>query len=398
MKKVIVALSGGVDSSVAAALLKSEGWQVEGVFMKNWSPNDLQSLSDCPWQQDQEDALTVCEKLGIPFRSLNFEKEYKQKVVDYFLNEYAAGRTPNPDVMCNKEIKFAVFLEAAQALGADYIATGHYAQKKEINGEIRLFRGIDPGKDQSYFLYTLTKNKLEKALFPIGHLPKSEVRRLAAEFGLPTANKKDSQGICFIGHLELKKYLQEQLGTQPGKAYILPGYEEEVNLEQRIEKAVWVGEHPGAAFYTIGERAGETVNNRLYSQIRGQRDVPPIYVLTKNAQTNALYLTDSSEDPHFRSAKLVLSSWQFTGEDSASLSEVPIRLQKDGETWLAQVRYQQKELVPVSEAEENTGRLSVEVALPYLKAVAPGQSLVVYKADGQVVGGGIIEEVLPVPI
>jgi len=213
---VYVAMSGGVDSSVVAAILKNKGYQVTGVYMKNWSGDNFGIQSDCPWEEDIKDVKKVCKQLEIPFLSFNFEKEYRTKVVEYFFNEYKNGRTPNPDIMCNKEIKFELFLNKALELGADFIATGHYSQIKNDGNEFSLYKGTDKNKDQSYFLHLLNQNQLSKILFPIGHLHKSEVRKLARKFKLHNAEKKDSQGICFIGKIDVQEYLRSKIKETPG--------------------------------------------------------------------------------------------------------------------------------------------------------------------------------------
>lgn len=369
MKKVIVAMSGGVDSSVSAALLQEQGFEVEGVFMKNWSPETIQTLTDCPWEQDQLDAAAVCKVLGIPFRSINFEREYKELVVDYFLSEYAAGRTPNPDIMCNKEIKFKVFLEEAKKAGADFIATGHYVQKVEIDGRYYLKRGVDPSKDQSYFLWTLDQDQIASSLFPVGGMPKSEVRKLAETFKLPTAKKKDSQGICFIGHIDLKKFLMEQITARSGEVYLLP---KEGDFNERIMKASLIGEHQGSMFYTIGERAGELINNGLYRKLRAGVDVPPVYVIHKDFRQNRLYITDDRTDRHFLS-------------NSFDLEEEMNVVDQQGIT--CQIRYQQSEEIQVKDIKNNSVAL-----LESVWAAASGQSAVFYR-DDLVIGGGIIRTV-----
>ena len=371
-------MSGGVDSSVAAALLQEQGFEVSGMFMKNWSPEDIQSLSDCPWEQDQADAAAVCEKLGIPFRSINFEKEYRERVVNYFLEEYAAGRTPNPDVMCNKEIKFDAFLQAAQEMGAEYIATGHYAQISSDRGVFQLLRGVDPKKDQSYFLWTLSSDQLSKALFPLGGMTKEQVRELALKFDLPIATKKDSQGICFIGHLDLKQFLLEHLTAKPGKAYLLPPYKEGVSFEERRRQGALVGLHQGSMFYTIGERAGQILDNRLYHQIKGIRDVPSTYILEKDFEENKLYVTDRRGDEHFYVTTIYLEGHSIMLSDMAATTS----------SLKVQVRYQQKELAPISTITQEGELLKVTTSQP-LWAVAPGQSLVFYQNE-RVAGGGII--------
>jgi tRNA-specific 2-thiouridylase len=388
-EKIIVAMSGGVDSSVTAALLHQQGFQVEGVFMKNWSPESIQSLTDCPWEQDQADAAAVCAKLSIPFRSINFEREYKERVVNYFLSEYAAGRTPNPDVMCNKEIKFHAFMDAARMAGADRIATGHYARVWKDGDIYRLGRGKDSGKDQSYFLYTLSQEQLSHSLFPLGDLNKSRVRELAHEFGLPTASKKDSQGICFIGHLDVKKFLLEQLTAQPGATYLLPPYQSSQQWGERLKNSVKIGEHLGAMFYTIGERAGSIVDNGAYRKARENRDVPALYVLDKKAEDNAVYVTDSSDDVDFYSTCVSLGNWH--GEDVPS----------DPLAWAGcevQVRYGQKETNHLISIMSHNNIVTIETGnSPAMKSVAAGQSLVVYSMDGTVRGGGVIESGMRIP-
>lgn len=381
--KVVVGLSGGVDSSVAAALLKEQGHEVIGVFMKNWSPLDSQSLTDCPWEVDQADAMAVCETLGIEFRSINFEKEYKEKVVDYLLREYEAGRTPNPDIMCNKEIKFKAFLEAAKQLGADKIATGHYARLSEGG---KLLRGVDPGKDQSYFLYELDHDQVKDALFPVGHLPKSEVRALATRFNLPTAAKKDSQGICFIGHLDVKEYLQGELGSKPGTVYLLPPDDGTMSLAERQDRAEVVGKHVGVAFYTIGERAGHCIDNRLYAKVRQNTQVQSTFVVSKSKDINALYVTDSRVDVHLSTPVARLKPLFVTG-GSQEVSLVDVLGQKDNIE--AQIRYQQK---PVKVAGWKLDEESGELEISFTELVwgaAEGQSLVLYEGE-EVIGGGIV--------
>ncbi|MFB6306488.1 MAG: tRNA 2-thiouridine(34) synthase MnmA, partial [Flavobacteriales bacterium] len=223
MKRVVVALSGGVDSSVAAYLLKEQGYEVIGMFMRNWHDDSVLMHNECPWEQDSNDALHVAEKLDIPYQVIDLSAEYKERIVDYMFKEYEQGRTPNPDVLCNREIKFDLFLDAAMKLGADYVATGHYCRKKTIeNGGKKVFRllaGLDPNKDQSYFLCQVKQEQLEKILFPVGEIKKDEVRKLAGEQGLVTADKKDSQGLCFIGKVRLPDFLQQRLKPKKGVIY-----------------------------------------------------------------------------------------------------------------------------------------------------------------------------------
>lgn len=303
MKRVVVGLSGGVDSSVTAYLLQEQGYEVVGMFMRNWHDESVTISNDCPWIDDSNDALLVANQLGIPFQVIDLSKEYKERIVDYMFNEYESGRTPNPDVLCNREIKFDVFLKAAEQLGADYVATGHYCRKIEHeDGSFGLLAGKDPSKDQSYFLCQLSQQQLSKALFPIGELLKSEVREIAAKIGLVTAEKKDSQGLCFVGKISLPTFLQQKLTPKNGQVIEIPNdhpalkayHEIPVDLEQveslaqnfqfAAKDGIPVAEHIGAHYYTIGQRKGlhiggrpepsfviqtDTVNNLVYS---GQRD------------------------------------------------------------------------------------------------------------------------------
>ena len=275
-KRVVIGLSGGVDSSVAAYLLTKEGYEVIGLFMKNWHDESVTLSNECPWLEDSNDAMLVAEKLGIPFQTVDLSKEYKERIVDYMFNEYAQGRTPNPDVLCNREIKFDVFLDIALSLGADYVATGHYCQKEAFQNKdeetvYRLLAGKDNNKDQSYFLCQLSQTQLSKVLFPIGHLNKSEVREIATTQNLVTADKKDSQGLCFIGKVRLPDFLQQQLKPKTGQIIKIPetlsAYENQngakQTLDQKAEKHQYeisdgtlIGEHQGAHFYTIGQRKG----------------------------------------------------------------------------------------------------------------------------------------------
>ena len=312
MKRVVVGLSGGVDSSVAAYLLQKQGYEVIGLFMKNWHDDSVTISDECPWLEDSNDALMVAEKLGIPFQTVDMSVPYKQRIVDYMFREYERGRTPNPDVLCNREIKFATFLEYALNLGADYVATGHYCRKEEIevNGQTiyRLLAGKDQNKDQSYFLCQLSQAQLGRALFPIGDLQKSEVRAIAKELGLVTAEKKDSQGLCFVGKVRLPEFLQQQLAPKKGDIIQIPstwqGYQDkessklfecyEDELKYYAEKYHYsptdgkvVGQHDGAHFFTIGQRKGLHVGGT----------VEPLFVIDTDTQKNIIYVGEGHAHP-----------------------------------------------------------------------------------------------------
>ncbi|MDT8346563.1 MAG: tRNA 2-thiouridine(34) synthase MnmA [Flavobacteriaceae bacterium] len=304
MAKVVVGLSGGVDSSVAAYLLKEQGHEVIGLFMKNWHDTDATISDECPWLEDSNDAMLVAQKLGIPFQSIDLSRVYRERIVDYMFREYQAGRTPNPDVLCNREIKFDVFLDLALSLGADVVATGHYCRKAtaEIEGKTvyRLLSGKDANKDQSYFLCQINQQQLSKILFPIGELQKHEVRKIAAEQGLITAEKKDSQGLCFIGKVKLPDFLKQQLKPKTGEVHlVLP---EALHLQQlkvevsdqlpvrfdfsKTETRI-IGEHQGAHFYTIGQRKGLGIG--------GFKE--PLFILATDTQTNRIYVGESKAHP-----------------------------------------------------------------------------------------------------
>lgn len=361
-QKVIVAMSGGVDSSVSAVLLKKQGYDVIGVFMRNWSDSP-----ECPWVQDQYDARRVAEILKIPFYTFNFEKEYKESVVDYFFREYQAGSTPNPDVMCNKTIKFGVFLKEARKLGADYIATGHYARIKSIGGQedkrirgsaYRLLRGLDKNKDQSYFLWTLTQEQLKHTLFPIGELTKPHVRYLAEKFGLPNAKKKDSQGICFIGPVNVTEFLKTKIGSKKGKVVAQDGKE--------------IGEHEGVWFYTVGQRHGFGGGGGL-----------PLYVVEKDQKTNTLVV--APEDDH------ELYQKEFTASDINRINpnvQFTSNPQFTSNAVRCQTRYRQ---IPVHCQVKKIAPDKVKVILKEpVRAITSGQSVVFYKGS-EVLGGGIIQ-------
>ena len=312
MKRVVVGLSGGVDSSVAAYLLQKQGYEVIGLFMKNWHDDSVTISDECPWLEDSNDALMVAEKLGIPFQTVDMSVPYKQRIVDYMFREYERGRTPNPDVLCNREIKFATFLEYALNLGADYVATGHYCRKDtiEVNGQniYRLLAGKDQNKDQSYFLCQLSQAQLGRALFPIGDLQKSEVRTIAKELGLVTAEKKDSQGLCFVGKVRLPEFLQQQLAPKKGDIIQIPstwqGYQDkessklfecyEDELKYYAEKYHYsptdskvIGQHDGAHFFTIGQRKGLHVGGT----------VEPLFVIDTDTEKNIIYVGEGHAHP-----------------------------------------------------------------------------------------------------
>jgi tRNA-specific 2-thiouridylase len=310
MKRVVVGLSGGVDSSVAAYLLQQQGYEVIGLFMKNWHDDSVTISNECPWLEDSNDALLVAEKLGIPFQTVDLSEQYQEKIVDYMFSEYEKGRTPNPDVLCNREIKFDVFMKIALSLGADYVATGHYCRKGEIevNGEkvYQLLAGVDNNKDQSYFLCQLSQEQLSKALFPIGELTKPEVREIAAEMELVTAEKKDSQGLCFIGKVRLPEFLQQKLQPKEGAIIKIDkndsvysdDFENELSVEEQLNFASRklpytpnmgkvMGKHQGAHYFTVGQRKGLNVG--------GTTD--PLFVIATDVETNTIYTGLSSMHP-----------------------------------------------------------------------------------------------------
>lgn len=382
---VFVGMSGGVDSSVSAALLKEQGYDVVGVYMKNWSGDGYGIQGDCPWKQDIEDVKAVCQQLDIPFRSFNFEKEYREKVVEYFFDEYKKGRTPNPDVMCNKEIKFHLFLKKAIEKGADMIATGHYvgreitndlssshreglrqASKEQVQNDdnvntkpsYKLLKGVDNNKDQSYFLYNITQEQLSKTLFPIGHLQKSEVREIAHSFDLAIADKPDSQGICFIGEIDVQEFLRSRIDTHTGDI---------VDIDSK-EK---VGEHDGVEFFTLGQREGLGIG--------GTKE--PYFVVAKDADTNTLYVGMGSDHPMLYKKKLELENLHLINPQLRPEHLANMKLE-------GSVRYRHKP--QPCNLSIIDGQISIEFDEPQ-RAVTPGQSLVLYQGE-ECLGGGVIKE------
>ncbi|MEW9675858.1 tRNA 2-thiouridine(34) synthase MnmA [Lentibacillus sp. L22] len=353
--RVVVGMSGGVDSSVAALLLKEQGYDVVGIFMKNW--DDTDDAGVCTATEDFDDVVRVCNQIGIPYYAVNFEKQYWDKVFTYFLDEYKAGRTPNPDVMCNKEIKFKAFLDHALSLGADYVATGHYARIRFIDGHYQMLRGVDDNKDQTYFLNQLTEDVLSKVMFPLGHLPKSEVREIAKQHNLATATKKDSTGICFIGERNFKEFLSEYLPAQPGEMRTLAGAVK--------------GKHDGLMYYTIGQRQGLGIG--------GAGD--PWFVVGKNLKDNVLYVEQGFANEALYSDSLIASDMNWIG--SVDLSE-PL-------TCTAKFRYRQQDSGVTVHPLAN-GKVQVIFDEPE-RAITPGQSVVFY--DSEVcLGGGTIDEII----
>jgi tRNA-specific 2-thiouridylase len=321
VKKVIVGLSGGVDSSVSALLLKQQGYEVIGLFMKNWHDETVTISDECPWLDDSNDAMLIAEKLGIPFQTVDLSKEYHSRIIDYMFNEYENGRTPNPDVLCNREIKFDVFLEIALGLGADYIATGHYCQVNKINKDdkeiYRLIAGADEKKDQSYFLCQLNQKQLSKAIFPIGHLTKADVRNIAKTNGLITAEKKDSQGLCFVGKVKLPDFLKQRLTAKKGKVIKIDSkfiqQKTDLNIFNSKEEELQflsspfsfsssdgqeIGEHNGAYYYTVGQRKGLNIG--------GFRD--PLFVVKTDVSNNIIYVGMGESHPALFKKALFVNS------------------------------------------------------------------------------------------
>lgn len=345
MKTVYVGLSGGVDSSVSAALLKDSGYNVVGVYMQNWT-QDIGGV-ECPWKQDLADAKAVAAKLDIPIKVFDFQKEYKAQVVDYMLAEYQAGRTPNPDVMCNQEIKFKLFLDAALADGADLIATGHYARTKDG----QLLRAQDDNKDQTYFLYRVTGQALAQTLFLVGEFPKSKVRELAAKYNLPTAKKPDSQGICFVGEVGMREFLSQYITTEPGNTILK-------------STGQVLGQHEGAIYYTTGQRHGLGIGGGK-----------PYYVISKDMAKNEVYVTDNKDD-------LSLESNEFTIIDCNWINDQPTPDK------IYQVRNRHRAELIDCTLEPTTSGYKIKMVKTE-RAITPGQSAVIY--DGSIcLGGGFI--------
>ncbi|MBP3039377.1 tRNA 2-thiouridine(34) synthase MnmA [Bacillaceae bacterium Marseille-Q3522] len=351
--RVVVGMSGGVDSSVAALLLKRQGYDVIGIFMKNWDDTDENGF--CTATEDYEDVIRVCNQIGIPYYTVNFEKQYWDKVFSYFLDEYKAGRTPNPDVMCNKEIKFKAFLEHAMNLGADYVATGHYAQVVFRDGAYKMLRGLDSNKDQTYFLNQLSQEQLSKVLFPIGHLKKAQVRELAQEAGLATAAKKDSTGICFIGERNFKEFLSKYLPAQPGNMETYDG---------RI-----VGKHDGLMYYTIGQRHGLGIG--------GAGD--PWFAIGKDIERNVLYVGQGFDHPMLYSERIKAVNVNWIVNPGSGRFDCT-----------AKFRYRQPDHGVTVECLDNQ-QAKIIFHQP-IRAVTPGQAVVFYNGD-ECLGGGTIDEV-----
>ena len=394
MKRVVVGMSGGVDSSVAAYLLQKQGYEVIGMFMKNWHDDSVTISKECPWLEDSNDAMIVAQNLGIPFQAIDLSKEYKERIVDYMFDEYSKGRTPNPDVLCNREIKFDIFLKAAMRLKADYIATGHYCRKgeTEINGETKyqLLAGVDGNKDQSYFLCQLTQDQLSKALFPIGELTKPEVRQIAKEIGLATADKKDSQGLCFIGKVRLPEFLQQQLKPKKGKVIEVPADSEkyltpelangdsELNLETITTGYSYneadgkvVGEHSGAHYFTIGQRKGLNIGGTP----------EPLFIIETDTQNNIIYTGQGENHPG-----LYRNGLFITNEDIHWVRpDLDLGI-GESKTYDLRIRYRQQ--LEKATLYRETNGLYIVFESPQ-KAVAPGQFAVWYENE-ELIGSGVI--------
>lgn len=394
MKRVVVGLSGGVDSSVAAYLLQQQGYEVIGLFMKNWHDDSVTISNDCPWLEDSNDALLVANKLGIPFQTIDLSEEYKEKIVDYMFNEYEKGRTPNPDVLCNREIKFDVFMKIALSLGADFVATGHYCRKgeHEVNGKkvYQLLAGADNNKDQSYFLCQLSQEQLAKSLFPIGELTKPEVREIAMQMDLVTAEKKDSQGLCFIGKVRLPEFLQQKLQPKEGQIIQIDKGIQEYNYEKQSELSIEqelqfdarkidykpemgkvVGKHQGAHYFTTGQRKGLNVG--------GTKD--PLFIISTNVATNTIYTGLGSQHPGlFKTALFIEKSevhWIRTDLALANGGTMKV---------MARIRYRQ----PLQSATLHQFENGMYVAFAEPQSAITEGQFVAWYLDDELVGSGVI--------
>lgn len=390
-KRVVVGLSGGVDSSVAAYLLKEQGYDVIGMFMKNWHDDSVTISNECPWLDDSNDAMIVAQHLGIPFQTIDLSKDYKERIVDYMFSEYQNGRTPNPDILCNREIKFDIFLNAAMKLGADYVATGHYCRKGEIDKDgvttYQLLTGKDNNKDQSYFLCQLTQAQLSQALFPIGELTKPEVRAIAKKMGLATADKKDSQGLCFIGKVHLPEFLQQKLETKKGKVIEVP-YDSETFKNgwpkedfKSIAKpysltpglGTVVGEHSGAHYYTIGQRKG--LNMGGFAK--------PLFVIGTDTNQNLIYMGQGEDHPGLYRSGL------FIERDDEHWIRTDLQLQVgESREYQVRIRYRQPlEHAKLIKCEEGIYTIFDNPQ----RGVAPGQFAAWYQ-DDELIGSGVINK------
>ena len=391
--KVVVALSGGVDSSVAAYLLKDQGYDLIGLFMKNWHDESVTISDECPWLEDSNDAMLVAEKLNIPFQVVDLSKDYKQKIIDYMFDEYSKGNTPNPDILCNREIKFDVFMDIALSLGADYVATGHYSRIKKNNNQnsikYELHSGLDKTKDQSYFLCQLNQNQLSKTLFPIGDLTKAEVRKIAKKNNLVTAEKKDSQGLCFVGKVSLPDFLQQKLKKKKGNVIEIPGdsklFDKKIkfvnendrllsltkDIDYSLKDGKIIGKHNGAYYYTVGQRKGLAIG--------GYKD--PLFVISTNTQTNEIFVGEGKNHPGLikKALKVKFSDVNWVNDDYNFENLGDLKLK-------ARIRYRQK-----------LQKISVYKHLDYLyvkfeefqSAVTKGQFIAIYD-NSQLIASGVI--------
>ncbi|MBT1698206.1 tRNA 2-thiouridine(34) synthase MnmA [Fulvivirgaceae bacterium PWU4] len=389
MKRVVVGLSGGVDSSVTAYLLQQQGYEVIGMFMKNWHDDSVTISNECPWLDDSNDAMIVAQHLGIPFQAIDLSAEYKKRIVDYMFAEYQRGRTPNPDVLCNREIKFDIFLNAALKLGADFVATGHYARKAEIqqNGKTtyRLLAGKDPNKDQSYFLCQLTQEQLSRSLFPIGELLKPEVRAIAKKINLVTADKKDSQGLCFVGKVHLPDFLQQKLQSKKGKVIEVPaestafsngyaaddlvGLSTPYTLETTLGKVV--GEHNGAHYYTIGQRKGLNIGGHA----------KPLFVIGTDTDENVIYTGMGDDHPGLYRRGLFIPN----ADEHWVRPDLRLNVNETAQ-YEARIRYRQK--LEACTLHKKAEGLYIIFDKPQ-KSITPGQFAAWYK-DEELVGSGVI--------
>jgi len=394
MKRVVVGLSGGVDSSVAAYLLKEQGYEVIGLFMKNWHDDSVTISNECPWLEDSNDALLVAEKLGIPFQTVDLSEQYQEKIVDYMFREYEKGRTPNPDVLCNREIKFDVFMKIALSLGADYVATGHYCRKGEIEVDSKpvyqLLAGVDGNKDQSYFLCQLSQEQLAKSLFPIGELTKPEVREIAAKMELVTAEKKDSQGLCFIGKVRLPEFLQQKLQPKDGLIFEIEASQdiytkdktefdslqeelafEAASIPYAPEMGKVVGKHQGAHYFTKGQRKGLNVGGTA----------EPLFIIETDVENNIIYTGQGSQHPGlFKKALFVEKSEVHWIREDLAL--------KNGETMevMARIRYRQ----PLQKATLYQFENGLYVAFENPQSAITEGQFVSWHLGEELIGSGVI--------